>query len=367
MAYPISRSKWSRKKVNSEDINNGNEYIVDDDVSLEQLNAIVNNSLYASDTADTAISTANSALEQVVEKQGTVVTLEGEALSTWSADFAESERQKSKNLFNYNNYSSLNYGLSITGNNQFSINTQFYYTQGVYFISLQQGKQYTVSLNIDSYSNSDSSTVESQIVLFNADNGTQTIGLGSIAEIKRYSKTFVPSFDVIKIEIRPLRKNNNTSTLTGVVSNFMICEGPETDYQPYNGAIVHKKDIKPILIYDIVEKQTPTGLTSAYSSGIKFADGVNIPIGDFNYFNIYARTKNNVKKKTTINKTDYYWGDSFFGFNENWALSYFGVLFIIENNLLSMAETGYTAINTSTYTSKNQSEDVVVYRIEGGY
>ena len=270
-------------------------------------------------------------------------------------------------MFNYNNYSSLNYGLSITGNNQFSINTQFYYTQGVYFISLQQGKQYTVSLNIDSYSNSDSSTVESQIVLFNADNDTETINLGSIAEIKRYSKTFVPSFDAIKIEIRPLRKNNDTSTLTGAVSNFMICEGPETDYQPFGGRFVQEIDVKPILIYDIVEKPTPTGLTQAYTSGIKFADGVNIPIGNFNYFNIYTRTKNNVKKKTTINKTYYYWGDSFFGFNENWVLSYFGILFIIENNLLSMAEAGYTAKDTNTYTNKNQSEDVIVYRIEGGY
>ena len=280
--------------------------------------------------------------------------------------FAESERQKSKNLFDYTKIKSLNYGIT-QADNVFTINTQFYYPSIDYDINLNQGETYTFSLNIDSYSNSDGSGVNSEIILFNAEGSTDTKGVGGVSSIGRYSITFTPEFNVVSVEIRPIRKGNNTSTLTGTVSNLMICTGEDRDYQPYNGAIVHEKEIAPILIYDINEKQTPTGLTSAYTSGIKFADGVNIPIGDFNYFNIYTMTKNNVKKKTTITNKYYYWGDSFFGFHENWQRAQFGITFIIENNSLSMVEAGYTTVNTYQYINKNQSEDVVVYRIEGGY
>ena len=40
---------WSRDKVDASNLNNGQEYTLDSDVSLEQLNAVVNNSLYAGD------------------------------------------------------------------------------------------------------------------------------------------------------------------------------------------------------------------------------------------------------------------------------------------------------------------------------
>ena len=42
-------AKWSRKKIDSESINNGNEYEKKDAVSREQLNSIVNSGLYAQD------------------------------------------------------------------------------------------------------------------------------------------------------------------------------------------------------------------------------------------------------------------------------------------------------------------------------
>ena len=42
-------SQWTRNKVNSENINKGNEYSVDSDVSLEELNAMVNSGLYSQD------------------------------------------------------------------------------------------------------------------------------------------------------------------------------------------------------------------------------------------------------------------------------------------------------------------------------
>lgn len=44
--------KWSRDKVNSENVNNGNEYQAKDRLAREQLNAMVNGVLYAQDFAE---------------------------------------------------------------------------------------------------------------------------------------------------------------------------------------------------------------------------------------------------------------------------------------------------------------------------
>ena len=156
--------------------------------------------------------------------------------------FAESERQKSKNLFDYTKIKSLNYGIT-QADGIFTINTQFYYPSIDYDINLNQGETYTFSLNIDSYSNSDGSGVNSEIVLFNANGDTDTKGVGGVNSTGRYSMTFTPEFDVVRVEIRPIRKGNNTSTLTGTVSNLMLCVGEDRDYQPYNGEIIHDKQL----------------------------------------------------------------------------------------------------------------------------
>ena len=44
--------KWTREKVDSGKLNNGNEYEAKDRLSREQLNAIVNSGLYAQDFAE---------------------------------------------------------------------------------------------------------------------------------------------------------------------------------------------------------------------------------------------------------------------------------------------------------------------------
>lgn len=286
-----------------------------------------------------------------------------------SIDFAESERQKSKNLLVYpytGKIASPDITITENGDGSFTINGQKTLTEtnSVYFLYAFNNwtdKISSFKLSAGTYTGKLFASIDADIQLVLTDGSMyQNIDVNK-------NTTFTVAKDTY-FEIYLQVPKHNTSVFNNLVVYPMIVKGTDLgEWQPYNGAIVHEKEIKPILIYDIDKKQTPTGLTSAYSSGIKFADGVNIPIGNFNYFNIYTRTKNNVKKKTTINKTFYYWGDCFLGFNENWVLSYFGILFIIENNSLSMAEAGYTAIHTSTYTNKNQSEDVVVYRIEGGY
>lgn len=85
-------AEWTRNKVDGSEINNGNEYEKKDRVSRQQLNSIVNNSLYASDVAYTAnensqnaIAMANEALEQA-RSTGTRITVGGEFQSTFDAD-----------------------------------------------------------------------------------------------------------------------------------------------------------------------------------------------------------------------------------------------------------------------------------------
>ena len=188
--------------------------------------------------------------------------------------FAENERQKSKNLFDYTKIKSLDYGIT-QADGIFTINTQFYYPAINYDINLNQGETYTFSLNIDSYSNSDGSGVNSEIVLYSADGNTDTKGVGGVNSTGRYSMTFTPTFDVVNVQIRPIRKGNNTSTLTGTVSNLMLCVGEDRDYQPYNGAIVHNKQLTEQLFnYLPLSGGTMTGdIIIPYSFGLKTPDG----------------------------------------------------------------------------------------------
>ena len=200
--------------------------------------------------------------------------------------FAESERQKSKNLFDYTKIKSLNYGIT-QADGIFTINTQFYYPLIGYDIKLNQGETYTFSLNIDSYSNSDGSGVNSEIVLFDANGSTDTKGIGGVNSIGRYSVTFTPTFDVVKVQIRPIRKYNETSTLTGTVSNLMICVGEDRDYQPYNGQITHNGDAP--VVFAESERQKSKNLfdytkTYGYSACTSNGDGsYNINVSNFYY------------------------------------------------------------------------------------
>lgn len=201
--------------------------------------------------------------------------------------FAESERQKSKNLFDYTKIKSLVYGVT-QADGIFTINTQFYYPAINYDINLNQGVTYTFSLNIDSYSNSDGSGVNSEIVLFNADGDTDTKGVGGVNSTGRYSMTFTPVFDVVSVEIRPIRKENDTSTLTGTVSNLMICTGEDRDYQPYNGAIVHEKEIADVEHIETIYDVTNTSLNMGYSGGINGDLGTDIPYDFTKYKKVIA-------------------------------------------------------------------------------
>ena len=73
--------------------------IEDDPVTvLEKINQVERYLKQIDTRVDTSINTANEALEKAnnaFEANGTLVKINGENQLTWSADFAESERQKS--------------------------------------------------------------------------------------------------------------------------------------------------------------------------------------------------------------------------------------------------------------------------------
>lgn len=86
-------AKWSGNKVNPGQINNGNEYTVNDNVSIEELNGIVNNSLKAQEDAERALELATGANEA----NGTVVKINGEPQGTWDATFSQELYEESAN------------------------------------------------------------------------------------------------------------------------------------------------------------------------------------------------------------------------------------------------------------------------------
>lgn len=84
-------AEWNKGKVLPSAINGGQEFTTNDNLAINELNAIVNNSFYATNKSDRAEELAESA----VKGNGSLVTINGQIQGEWSADFAESERQKS--------------------------------------------------------------------------------------------------------------------------------------------------------------------------------------------------------------------------------------------------------------------------------
>ena len=285
-------------------------------------------------------------------------------------EFAESEYNKSKNLFDYIKIKSLNYGIT-QADGIFTINTQYYYPAINYDIKLNQGETYTFSLNIDSYSNSDGSGVKSEIVLYAADGDANTKQIGVVSSIGRYSVTFTPTFVVVSVQIRPIRKDNNTSTLTGTVSNLMLCVGEDRDYQSYNGAIVHQGDIDPVLLYDKSSHNVffgtayPVGIPTQteITSGVDFSPYKKLKVYYTHNEQYFGCADIDLTKQTF--KTE--------GGNGTWCCltddgtSICGATFQVKTNSFKCTANGFTKLSPLAYNSKPTASNsgYYVYRIEG--
>ena len=76
--------------------------------------------------------------------------------------------------------------------------------------------------------------------------------------------------DISKIYWRVAGKSNNTSTVSATISDIMICEGPDADYQPYNGETVREEQIKDV-------ERTTNKLVNIYDTYGKDWDNTTYP------------------------------------------------------------------------------------------
>ena len=177
--------------------------------------------------------------------------------------FAESERQKSKNLFPYS---------TITG-------TEFY--QQHLNTPIKAGT-YTISALVSS---SDTDSDLSSIVFENEDKSY--IITVNLSRNSRSSTTFTINQDCSYVTFFASNSYVNSSGDTFTFSNIQIEEGSvATDYQPYNGAIVHKEEIADVehikTIYDM--SSSDSNINKGYTAGKQFDDnatGMPIDLSDY--------------------------------------------------------------------------------------
>ena len=289
--------------------------------------------MQSTDRIIVSLSDDNSKIEYKLSN-GTITTL----------NFAESERQKSKNLFNINKLSfgytsgswSINYNTgTITFVNSVATTTGDLCLKD--FTDLKAGKTYKLSYAY-------TGTPSNLYIYLNGSNSTWSNG-----------DTHTITQAELDSGIHMYGNNTGTVTLSDII---MVEEGVDIDYQPYNGAIVHEKDIEPILIYDKDTKNTIGG--TAYTSGIKFNANININVAGSSKIKIYSKVYNTYNiTEVLIDKTGWT-GNSFMIFDGAPAIKNVGILIYNEGSNITPAE----CFNFSDNTTLNNNDNAYVYRIE---
>ena len=263
-------------------------------------------------------------------------------------DFAESEYQKSKNLIPFPYYdgnSKTHNGITFTVNNDQSVSVAGSITNHnsnavmylVWDMPLKAGT-YGIFNN--------SSNADISVVVWIADN--------------YYSGEFTLSSDTTaKIYLQVSKYSTQTFNTT---IKFMLCEGGiDTDWQPYNGEIVHQGDIAPVVLYD--KNSTDPSINKGYTSGI-MTDGVgnvrvSIDFSPYKKVKIYA----NLDRMNAVSEYDFTSGtDQFSVLGGDITSSRAKVNYIsgyISNTEFRPVFAGLAE------TAKDNNANYYVYRIEG--
>ena len=198
--------------------------------------------------------------------------------------FAESERQKSKNLFNATTAETTD-GYSITysaDTSELKINGA--YTDGARCMfntwSLKKG---TYTLCIKFVSGSMTRFYAIRFMLYKGKSWTQYASCPDISSSNRQVYvTFTLTEDVYDARLG-LYENLNTNTMTDCVFKYQIVAGsvPDFDFQPYSGPIVHEKEIADVehieLIYD--KTSSDANINKGLTSGIPFDNTTELNLG----------------------------------------------------------------------------------------
>lgn len=193
--------------------------------------------------------------------------------------FAESERQKSKNLFNINNclYRKSS-NLGETGTNITTINSNIRITLNPNnLIKVNPNTQYTLSTNNSNFKYAIGQLTSNKTTL--GDSGWQT---NSSFTIITSSTTEYLGINFGKTDDSEISETDYNNFLS---SHIQLEEGSvATDYQPYNGAIVHKKEIADVehieIVYDMSSSDgnINLGKTSGIVSG---GEPINIDLSKY--------------------------------------------------------------------------------------
>lgn len=296
--------------------------------------------------------------------------------------FAESERLKGKNLFKVNNsigYSTTRNGVTITVNNDYTLLLNGTSTSECW-LDLFRGIQYDASWDINkpivlnrnkTYSallrilsgNTSGSNLICNISIRNS-SGAGILS-GQVLDCDLYSDSLYS----IVTNTRMFELNNGYLYLPAGVSFYslnlgiMVCEGEDTNFQSWNGAIVHENDITPDVLYDIDEKSTIGNF--AYNDGIKIGTEVYEDFGKYREVIIYSERGGTVLRTVVnvnnISETSYTAIGIDYGFNYLIIHS-----FIITKERLMLVNGGYMYISwDDVLVSEDSSSANKIIRIEG--
>ena len=262
--------------------------------------------------------------------------------------FAESERQKSKNLFPYETVSGTRY-TKITLSEPLKAGT------------------YTLSL----IATSSDTDVDRCVVSFQGDND-KLLGQANLGRNTRTNKTITLSETCYSLNFYAGTSYANSNGDTFTYSDIQIEEGSvATDYQLYNGAIVHEKDIADVehieTIYNINTKNVLNGV--AYTNGITI--GTNIVSNEFAGYKkfIIISHRNNTILTTELNIFNNYENVS-----GSVVLDQSGDYFVIhsflfnkEYNSFTFSHGGYMYVNdgSSTFTQETADSNNLIVEILG--
>lgn len=127
------------------------------------------------------------------------------------------------NLFNYAN--STPYNATRNNDGTFTLNTTGYYGAVSVAGSLfEVGKTYAFSQFVNSVQDSGGSALEFRVLMYHADGDYTANSVVVDAANKRYSVALTPTKAVTSVDIMLLFKGNDTTTLTGVISDIQIVE-----------------------------------------------------------------------------------------------------------------------------------------------
>ena len=289
--------------------------------------------------------------------------------------FAESERQKSKNLFDYTK----TYGYSASSSNNdgsYNINVEnFYYPEMKYKLETKIGQTYSFSAYINSLTSTESSVYFSARFVYT--DGTEGENKTQALIGQRVSFVLTPSKEVDYIIFRLLRTNVKATT-SGVVSDIQIEPLQATDYQPYNGAIVHEKEIADVehieTIYDSnsTDSNKNWGLTGGILGGSDKITGKDF--SKYSKLIIYARfnitlgtCEVDLNRIALGSPLGYRFGVIVSAENVE-STAFYYCRGIIDDNKTSIHnyDIGYISQGT-TVNNRNNNSGYIIYKIEGVY